>query len=205
MAQLNGEQIKKLQRGELVGTIATALCGAALAYFIIGFSVAVAYNLYALKLSTVIAAPVLMAACAAVAAYCNLKFGKQLDAIIENYVKDVFIENAAAMHPERNSLTFYCIVRDTDAEIKVNDFKEKIVFDFSTFKKLSLSKKSQVASAITGRLSTTFCRLVTERGFSFDTVSYVARTQKKSGKEVFIIKNGAPDKKALKYYYKHRA
>ncbi len=204
MNTLDSQKIARLKRGELIGIIATAVCGAALAYFAICFSIATVYDMFALKLSTLIAAPLIMVVSAAIAALCNLKYGKQLDALIENYVKEVFIENAAAMHPERNSLTFYCYVGNDNAEIKVNGFKEKIVFDFSAFKKLSLAKKSVVGSAITNRLTTTFCRLVNERNLNYNTVSYIARTPKKAGKEIFIIKNGAPDKKALKYYYKTR-
>lgn len=204
MITLDSQKIAQLRRGEIVSMVATVLCGVALAYFVICFSIAEAYDIYALKISTLIAAPILMVLFAAVAAYCNLKYGKKLDAMISNYVKEVFIENAAAMHPERNSLTFYCTVRDSSADIKVNDFKERIVFDFSAFKKLSLSKKSVVGSAISDRLCTTFCRLVTERKTSYTSVSYLACSPKKGGKEIFIIKNGEPDKKALKYYYKHR-
>lgn len=204
MITLDSQKIAHLRRGEIVGTVATVLCGVALAYFAICFSIATVYNMYALKISTLIAAPVLMVLFAAVAAYCNLKYAKKLEAMITDYVKDVFVENAAAMHPERNSLTYYCTVRDSSADIKVNDFKERIVFDFSAFKKLSLSKKSVVGSAISDRLCTTFCRLVTERNATYTSVSYLACSPQKGGKEIFIIKNGQPDKKALKYYYKHR-
>lgn len=204
MVQVNSEKIKKLNRGELIGAIATIFCGVALVYFIIGFSVAVALNLPALKLSTLIAAPVLTAAGAGVAAFCNIKYGGELDKLLKDYIREIFIENAAAMHPERDSLTFYILVEKNTAEITVNGYKEKIVFDFSPFGKLTAMRRSFVATAIVDKLSQTFVKLTVERGAKYKTVGYTATAGRKKGKQVYIIANGEPDKRALKNYLKNR-
>lgn len=205
MVELNKEQINKLRRGEICGNIATGFCGAVLVYFIICFTLAEVYSLFPLQLSTLIAAPVLMVAGIAVAAYCNLKFGNAIDKIIKDYVRDVFVENAALMHPERDSLTFYFSFDKTSATVRVNNYKEKIYFDFSAFGKLSAMRSANVSTAITDRLTVSFCRLF-ERGVKFKDVSYtvVAGLRRKQGKIIYIIKNGGPDKRALKTYLKNK-
>ena len=204
MANLNGD-IKKWKRGELCGTIATIFCGIVLIYFAICFPLASVKELEGLQLVTEITAPILIAAGAGIAAFCNLKYGKLLERAIRQYVLDVFVENAAAMHPERNSLSFYISVQDSDIELTVNGYKEKIVFDFSAFGKLSLTRKAAVLTEIENRLCITFCRLY-ERGSDYSEVSYSERegTRRKSGKPVNIILNGVPDKKAFKNYLKNK-
>lgn len=204
MANLKSD-IKKWMRGELVGLIATVFCGAVLAYFIICFTIARVQELKTLELVTLITAPVLMTAGAAVAAYCNLKFGGAVDKAVKNYVLDVCLENASLFHPERNSLTFYLGLQENTVELQVNGYKEKIVFDFSEMGKLSLSHKLTVLTAIENRLCITFCRLY-ERGASYTDVSYVERagSRKKSEKATLIIKDGAPDKYAYKQYLKNK-
>ncbi|MDE6356187.1 MAG: hypothetical protein K2L67_02985 [Clostridia bacterium] len=203
-AQIDGERLKKLLKGERIGNVAVIICAALLAYFIVGFCVGTYCDIYALKLSTLIVAPVLAVAAVSVAAYCNVKFGGEIEKIINDYVRDVMIENAKSMHPERDSLTFYCRILDDRAEISVNNFKEKILFDFSAFKKLSAMRKSTVASAITTRICITFLKLALTRGAKYSSVSYTARADKANGKRAFIINDGAPDKKALKIYYKNK-
>lgn len=205
MVELNREKIKKLRRGEIFGIIATAFCGVVLAYFIIGFTIAEVYGIFPLFLSTVIVSAVLMIASIAASAYCNFKFGNGIDKIIKDYVRDVFVENAAAMHPERDSLTFYLAFDKTSVSVRVNNYKEKIYFDFSAFGRLSALRSASVSTAITERLNVTFCRLY-ERGASFKEVSYTvtAGLRRKQGKLIFIIKNGVPDKKAQKTYLKNR-
>lgn len=203
-AQIDGEKLKKLLKGERIGNAAVIICAILLVYFIVGFCVGTYCDIYALKLSTLIAAPVLAVAAVAVAAYCNVKFGGEIDKTINGYVRDVMIENAKLMHPERDSLTFYCRLLNDGAEISVNNYKEKIIFDFSAFKKLSAMRKSTVAAAITTRLCVTFIKLALNRGASYSSVSYVARADKTNGKRAYIINDGKPDKKALKIYYKNK-
>lgn len=204
MAQLNAEKIKKLKKGELIGTIALVACTLILAAFVVVFSVAQSMDMPALRLASLIAAPILMAAGVGVAAYCNIRFGGETERLINNYVLDVFTENAAQMHPERDSLTFNIYVVGDRAEIKVNNYNEKIVFDFSAFGRLSPMRKLTVVTAIENRLCAAFCRLVTERGAKYISVSYVERNERRKTKPVYIIQQGVPDKKALKNFYKNR-
>ncbi|MBD5631652.1 MAG: hypothetical protein HDP34_00255 [Clostridia bacterium] len=198
------EKIKKLMRGERVGTAFTAVCGAALIYFIICFSIARVKGIYALELTALISAPIIMAASVAVAAYCNIKFGGALDRLIKDYVRDVLVQNAALMHPERDSLTFYCAVGETQATLKVNAYKEVINFDFSAFKKLSLSRKADIAAAIEARICVTFCRLALERGVNYESVGYAPLTGKNKDKVTYIIKGGKIEKRAYKSYLKSK-
>ena len=204
MAQLNVQRIKKLKLGELIGTIATVFCGASIVYFIIGFSVGTALNIPALRLSTLIAAPLLMTAGAGGAAFCNIKFGGGLDKLLKDYIRDVFIENAALMHPERDSLTFYMLAESNSAEIRVNSYKEKIIFDFLPFGRLSAMRRSFIAAEIVDRLSRTFVKLTVERGAKYKSVAYVAASGRKKGRQINIIVNGEPEKRALKNYLKSR-
>lgn len=198
-------EIKKLRRGELVGIAALVFCGLVCAYFIICFSVAQALDLYALRLSTLIAAPVLLAAGVGVAAFCNIKFGGAIEKIIADHVQSVFIDNAALMHPERDSLTYYIspVTPDGALNIKTNNFKETINFDFSAFGKLSPARKSGINSAVVDRLCTTFMRLYA-RGRQYGSVAYRVEKGAKSGRTVYIIENGEPDSKAYKKFLRGR-
>ena len=138
-----------------------------------------------------------------ISAICNLKYGRTLDRIIKNYVQEVFIENAALMHPERDNLTYYISNEGNGFFVKTNNFKELITFDFSAFGKLSLTRKATITTAIIDRLGATFCRLM-ERGGKYKTVSYCAVKDGKQGKTVNIIENGTPDKKIYKNYLKRQ-
>ena len=193
-------EIKKLKAGELTGKIATVICGVALLYFVICFTVAQAKDLYTLRLITLISAPAVMVIAAGVAAYCNLTFGSKLERLIEAYVQEVLLENAALLHPEKNSLNFVISADKSGAEVAVNNYKEKIVFDFSAFGKLSLSRCAQVYGAISTKLSVAFIRMF-ERGAKLTDVSYCSAGAKKA-KAAFIIQGGTPDKKAYKAYLK---
>jgi len=201
MPNLNTEEIKKLKTGELLGLIALIGCGVALIAFIVMFTVATVRADEGLRLAALISFPCAMAAFSLVAAICNLKYGRAIDRIIKNYVRDVFIENAALMHPERDSLTYYVSFEGCEFYVKANNFKERIVFDFSAFKKLSAVRRAGIFTAIVERLGATFCRLF-ERGGKFKSVSYCVFKGGKQGKSVNIIENGAPDKKAYKNYLK---
>ena len=105
------------------------------------------------------------------------------------------------MHPEKEILDFGFCFQGSKVILKVNKFKEEIIFDFSAFGKLSAVRRSSVSAAISNRLSHTFC-LLAERGAKYKTVSYTARAGEKQGKPVYIILNGVPDKKAYRAYLK---
>ena len=202
MEELNAEKIKKLKRGEAVGVEATVVCGVVLVAFIVCFAVAQTKDIFMLRMISLILFPVLLLLAIGVAAYCNLKFGRELTAIIKNRVKTVLIENAPLMHPDRNTLSFGISVGSDGAEIKVCNFKESIKFDFSDFNKLSPANKSAVTEAIAERLNNTFCRMY-DRGIHYSSVSYYrANENKKPGKAVAIIENGQPDKRAYRAYKK---
>ncbi len=204
MAEFYDEKLKKLLRGERMGTVALIVCSAVCVGFIICFTVAQTMDLPALRLAAFIAAPILIVAAVSVAAYCNLKFGGEIVRLISKYVKDVFVENAALMHPERDSLTFYITQNGAKIEVTVNGYKEKLIFDFTNLGKLSPTRRLTVFSEIENKLSNTFCRLVIERGAKYSSVCYSERAGGKKSKTVPIITDGAPDKKAAKNYYKNR-
>lgn len=200
MEELNAERIKKLKRGEAVGLAMTIVCAVISAAFVVCFTIAQVKDFYLLRMISIILLPILLVIAIAVSAYCNLTFGKELSGIIKKHVKNVLIENASLMHPEKSTLTFAVSVGQTFAEIKVNNFKETIRFDFSAFEKLSATKKSAVTEAIAERLNITFCRLY-DRGINYTSVSYFYAGGDKQ-KVNYIIENGQPDKRAYKTYLK---
>jgi len=206
MANVDARQIKKYKLGELAGNIALVFCGVVLAWFIIGFSIARTQEIKPLELATLISSPILMCLGVAAAAYCNLKYGAALTKAIRKFVVDTFVENAQLMHPERPSLTFNITVDGNAADLQVNGYKEKIKFDFSAFGKLTLSRRVGALNEIENKLTSTFCRLF-ERGAKYSDVSYTERatSRRKSGKPVYIIKDGQPDKAAYKIYLKNKA
>ncbi len=202
MPNLNTEEIKKLKKGELWGLIALSFAGISCVAAIVFFALAIArpddgFRIY----GSILCAP--LSIFAAVAAVCNLKYGRAIDKIIKNYVRDVFIENAALMHPERDSLTYYISNDGWEFSIKANNFKERIIFDFSAFGKLSAIRKSSITTTIIERLEWSYCRLY-ERGGTYKTVSYAVIKSGKQGKTFNIIENGTPDKKAYKDYKKQQ-
>lgn len=204
MATIKGN-IKKWKAGELLGLIATAFCGIVLVYFAVGFALSRVLEIKALELCVFISAPILLAIGVAASAFCNLKFGGALDKAVKNYVLDVCVENAASFHPERKSLSFYVAMQDNVFDIQVNGYNEKIVFDFTELGRLSVMRKVNILTEIENRLCVTFCRLY-DRGADYTDVGYAERagTRKKSGKTVFIIKDGKPDVKAYKQYLKNK-
>lgn len=205
MAKLNGD-IKKLKRGELAGTAAIFFCLAVLIFFAISFTVARVQEIKALYLTALIASPILLAAGAGVAAFCNVKYGGAIERAIKAFVRDTCVENAAFMHPERNSLTFYVCLEGSTALMRVNGYKEKITFDFSPLGKLSITRRAAVLNEIGNTLCATFCRLY-ERGADYADVSYSLKSYNgpKPGKIFYIIKDSQPDKKAFKQYLKNKS
>ena len=170
-----------------------------------GFAVGRSQDIYALELATEISAPVILAAAAFTAAFCSLKYGGAIDRAVKKYVLETCVENAALMHPERDSLSFYLSMDEEQIHLQVNGYKEKIIFDLSPLGKLSLTRKVSALIEVENRLCATFCRLY-ERGASYKDITYAERsgTRRKSGKTVYVIKDGEPDVKAFKQYLKNK-
>lgn len=198
---MDAKKLKKLKFGERVGVAATIACFVVTAAFIALFSVALATKNDTLKILSVTLLPALLLISVAVSAVCNLKFTAKKEEIIGSYVRDVLIQNAAALHPERDSLTFYILVSSDRAELKANGYKEKVIFDLSPLGKLTAAGKSGVATILSRTLANTFCRLY-ERGASYKSVEYVLMSENKQRKPVPVIVGGAPDKKSYKEYLK---
>lgn len=203
MAALDNEKIKKLVKGERWGKVATVFCAVVLAYFAVTFSVGAATGNGTLQTVSWATAAPLMIIGIALAAFFNLNYGAKADREIINYVLNVFIENAALMHPERNSLSFFTEVKDGFAYVSVNGYKERITFDFSAFGKLNLSRKVTILDAITNRIIFTFCRLY-DRGASYKSVDLKQTGGRKNKKPVPVIVDGVPDKRAYKQYLKNK-
>lgn len=177
MPNLNAEEIKKLKKRELIGLIALIGCIVASVCFIVLFIIATVRGDNNLKIATLIWYPFAIAILSLIAAIYNLKFGKALERITKNYIQDVFVENATLMRPERDSLTYYISGDGERFYVKVNNFKEEIIFDFSAFGKISAVKRANIYSAIIDRLGATFCRLY-ERGGKYKTVTYAVKKAK---------------------------
>lgn len=203
MAQLDNQKLKKLLRGEIVGALATYFCGVIFIYFVVLFALSWARGDKQLEILMWATAPALMAIGLAVAAFCNVRYGRAIERLINKYVVQVFVENAALMHPEKDSLTFYLSLSGKTVEVTVNGYKEKIIFDFSVFKRLSAMRKLTVLKIVADRLAATFCRLY-ERGGTYKWVEYRRVDKNNSGKTVKIIANGVPDKRIMKNYLKNR-
>ena len=205
MAEIKGN-IEKWRTGERVGAAATAVCAATVIFFIVCFSIARALGLHALQLTALIVSPVVLAAAAAVAALCNIFYGGALDRAVKDYIVEVSVEQAALFRPEKNSLTFRISFEENSVVMRVNGYKDKIEFDFFLFWKIGAARKLSLISAAEERLCVTFCRLY-ERGAGYTRVSYSESggSRKKDGKEFYIIKDGAPDRRAYKTYLKTTA
>lgn len=199
MAQLDGNKIKKYKIGEALGTAATVLSGAAFIYLIVMFALSWATGNGLLKIILWSTAPALLALTIGVAAFCNLKYTRGIEKLINKYVWQVFVENAQLLRPERSSLSYRFEIVGTTAEISVNAYKEKIVLDFSPLKRLSALRKMTVLKIISDRIAATFCRLF-ERGSQYTSVDY----GQKGGRVVRLITDGVPDKKIMKNYLKNR-
>ena len=175
-----------------------------LVFFAVAFGIARINGIKPLEIVALCVSPSLMAAGVAVAAYCNVKYGSAMNTAVKKFVIAVFTENAALLHPERNSLTFNLSVSENEVILQTNGYKEKLRFDFSPFGKLSLFRKVGALNEIETRLIITFCRLHA-RGAKYSDVNFTERdgTRRKSGKPVYIIKEGQPDPKSYKIYLKN--
>ena len=203
MVTLDEKKIADIKRGELLGFICLAVAVAGLIFFAVCYTVARVEDLSALLLLSYILSPILIALGASGAALCNIKYGNAADRLIRQYIIDICVENPKAMHPERDSLTFYIELEGCVFNMHANGYKESLVFDFSPFKKLYPMRRAAISTEICNRLTVSFCRLY-ERGAKYDEVNYTMKSGRKKNKVVPIIANGVPDKKSYKVYLKNK-
>ncbi len=201
---LDPEKIKKLKRGELIGTVATVFCLAVFLYFVAGFSAAFALKNDVLKVVIASTAGGLCAVGIGVAAFSNFRYGAAMDRLIDEYILSTFVENAEKLHPERASITFSLDLKPDRMEITANNFKP-LTLDFSALGKLTPSRRSTIFSSVETRLTVSFIRLW-ERGGNYQSVSYkiIGGNRRRKGKAVDIIKDGEPEKRALRLYVKNK-
>lgn len=203
MINLDGQKIAKIKRGELIGLVSLCVAAAGAIFFIVTYIVARVQDSEALKITSFVVSPILIAVGASVSALFNLKYGKLSEQLIRQYIVDSCVENPALLHPERDTLTFYISVEDCKFCVKANGYKDGLTLDFSAFKKLSPFRKSAIYSEIGTRLTVTFCRLF-ERGAKYKEVGYTADFKGKKKKLVPVITDGLPDRKSFKIYLKNK-
>lgn len=203
MTKLDEMKIAEIKRGELFGLLCLSVAVAGVIFFAVCYPIARVKDLSDLLLLSYIFAPVLIAAGAAGAAYCNVKYGGSADRLIRQYVIDICLENPQALHPERDSLTFYIELDDCVFSMHANGYKESLEFDFSAFKKLNPARRAAISTEICNRLIISFCRLF-ERGAKYTDVNYSLKYGSKKSKTVPIIADGVPDKKSFKIYLKNK-
>lgn len=203
MVKLDEKKIADVKRGGLLGILCLAVAAAGVVFFAVCYPVARVKDLSTLLLLSYIISPVLIAFGAAGAAYFNIKFGGYEDKLIRKYILDTLLENPQAMHPERDSLTFYIELDGCVFSMHANGYKESLLFDFSAFKKLSPMRRAAIATEISNRLIASFCRLY-ERGAKYSEVNYNLKYGRKKSKTVPIISGGVPDKKSFKIYLKNK-
>ena len=201
---MNEEEIKKFKKllvGERAGIALNAFCGTLLILSVNLFSVDAATDNADLKIAALSVCPVTMAL--AIGAFVNgyFTFGKAKDRFLKEMVRDIFIENAATLRPDRSSLTYYVTIENNKAYIKTNDYKELVTFDFTPLGKNAVSRP-EIAALITHTLTVTFCRLY-DRGAKYTDVNYRIVLKEKTKKPVTLIADGKPDKTAYKYYLKN--
>ncbi len=201
---MNEDEIKKFKKllvGERAGIALNAFCGTLLILSIILFSVGAATNNADLKIAALSVCPVTMALAIGSSAYCYFTFGRAKDRFLKEMVRDIFIENAASLRPDRSSLTYYVTIENNKAYIKTNDYKECVTFDFTPLGKNAVSRP-EITALITHTLTVTFCRLY-DRGAKYTDVNYRIVLKEKTKKPVTLIADGKPDKTAYKYYLKN--
>lgn len=201
---MNEEEIKKFKKlltGQRAGIALNAFCGTVLILSVILFSVGAATDNADLKIAALSVCPVTMALAIGSSTYCYFTFGRAKDRFLKEKVRDIFIENAAALRPDRSSLTYYVTVENNKAYIKTNDYKERVTFDFTPLGKNAVSR-SEIAALLTHTLTVTFCRLY-DRGAKYTDVNYRIVLREKTKNPVTLIADGKPDKTAYKYYLKN--
>lgn len=202
--EIKEEEIKKFKKllvGERAGIALNAFCGTVLILSVILFSVGAATDNADLKIAALSVCPVTMALAICSSAYCYFTFGRAKDRFLKEKVRDIFIENAATLRPDRSSLTYYVTIENNKAYIKTNDYKERVTFDFTPLGKNAVSRP-EIAALITHTLTVTFCRLY-DRGAKYTDVNYRIVLKEKTKKPVTLIADGKPDKTAYKYYLKN--
>lgn len=203
MVILDEEKAAYAKRGGLINILSLTVALAGVVFFAVCYPVARKMDIHALLIASYIVSPVLVAAGAAGAALCSLKYGTNTEKTIRQYIIDVCLENPQAMHPERDSLTFYITLDGCSFSMHANGYKENLTFDFSAFKKLSPARRAAIATEIGNRLTISFCRLY-ERGAKYKDVNYKIENGSKKSKLIPIITGGVPDKKSFKIYLKNK-
>ena len=203
MVSLDEKKIESIKHGETIGYLCLAVAAAGVIFFAVCYPIARVQSLHTLLLLSYILSPILIATGAAVAAFCNFRYGTEGDKIIKQYVLDICLDKPQAMHPERESLTFYIEIDGCKFLMHANSYNEALVFDFSAFKKLSFMRRAAIATEIGNRITVTFCRLY-ERGAKYKDVNYTIKNGSKKNKIVPVISGGVPDKKSFKIYLKNK-
>lgn len=203
MVILDEQKIKYAKRGEIAGIIFLAVAAAGALLFAVCYPIARARDIGTLEYVSYSLPPVLIALGAAGAAVCNIKYGAYADKLIRQYILDVCLENPQAMHPERDSLTFYISLAGCKFLMRANGYKENLIFDFSVLERLSPARRAAITTEICNRITVSFCRLY-ERGAKYKDVAYTCGNGFKKGKTVPVITGGVPDKKAYKLYLKNK-
>lgn len=202
MITLDEKKIKSIKLGELFGYLFIAVAGAGMIFFVVCYTIAKVKNASALLTLTYILAPMICSTGTLIAAILNLKYGRMADRMIKKYILDICLENPKAMHPERDSLTFYIEQDGCTFLMHANGYKDNLVFDFSAFRRLTFSRRAAIATEISNRIIVSFCKLY-ERGATYKDVSYIFK-KGSSDKAVPIIAGGVPDKKSFKIYLKNK-
>ena len=202
MVTLDEEKIKYVKRGHIFSILCLAVAFAGVVFFAVCYPIARTSDINALLIASYAVSPVLIALGAAGGAACNLKYGAYEDKMIRKYIIETCVENPQAMHPERDSLTFYISLDGCIFDMRANGYKDGLTFDFSAYKRLTLTRRAAIATEIGNRLTVSFCRLY-ERGATYKDVNYKIESSKKS-KLVPIITYGVPDKKSFKIYLKNK-
>lgn len=203
MEALDEKKIADIKRGELYGLLCLCLAAGGLVFFAVCYPIARVNNSHTLLLLSYILSPLFLALGAGGAAVFNIKFGGAENRLIRQYIIDTCLENPQAMHPERDSLTFYIELEGCVFSMHANGYKEGLIFDFSPFKRLLPMRRADITNEICNRLIVTFCRLY-ERGAKYREVNYHLQYGRKKSKIVPVIKDGTPDKKSYKIYLKNK-
>lgn len=203
MVNLDGQKIAKIKRGEIIQLISLCVSAAGVIFFIVTYVLARVQNSDALKIVSFAVSPALIAVGSLIAAVFNLKYGRLSEKLIRQYILDICLEHPEAMHPEKDSLTFYITEENRVFTMTANGFRDGLKFDFSAYKWLFAIHKSAIFNEIGTRLTVSFCRLF-ERGAKYKDVAYTVKLKSKSKKPVPIISNGIPDRKSFKIYIKNK-